>query len=64
MGGGEGERKAWGVAKPRTLGGETLPTLAVGWWASAVRGEEAGRFREVVGVSNVVAGGLRSTTDL
>ena len=28
-----------------------LLTLAVGWRASALRGKEAGRFREVAGVS-------------
>ena len=37
-----------------------LPTLAVGWRASSLRGEEAGRFRKVAGVSIVAAGGLRS----
>ena len=37
-------------------GGEMLLMLAVGWRASAVRGEEAGRFQKVVGVSIVVAG--------
>ena len=31
----------------RVRGGEMLPTLAVGWRASALKGEEAGRFREV-----------------
>ena len=41
-------------------GGEMLPTLAGGWRASALRGEEAGRFREVAGVSIVAAGGPRS----
>ena len=34
-----------------------LPTLAVGWRASELRGEEAARIREVAGVS---AGGPRS----
>jgi len=34
-----------------------LPTLAVGWRASALRGEEAGHFREVAGMSIVDAGG-------
>ena len=38
-------------AERRTRGGEMLPTLAGGWRASALRGEEAGRFREVAGVS-------------
>ena len=40
-------------------GGEMLPTLAGGWRASALRDEEAGRFRKVAGVSIVAAGGLR-----
>ena len=30
-----------------------LPTLAVGWRASALRGEEVGHFHEVAGVSIV-----------
>ena len=34
-----------------------LPTLAVGWRASALRGKETGHFREVAGVSIVAAGG-------
>ena len=34
-----------------------LPTLVVGWRASAVKGEEAGRrFHEVAGLSIVAAG--------
>jgi len=33
-------------------GGEMLPTLPVGEQASALRGKEAGRFREVAGVSS------------
>ena len=37
-----------------------LPMLAVGWRASAVRGEKAGRFRKLAGVS--IACGLRSAT--
>ena len=41
-------------------GGGGLPTLAVGWLASALRGEEAGRFHKVAGVSIVAAGGPRS----
>ena len=40
-------------------GGEMLPMLVGGWQASASRGEEAGRFREVAGVSIVAAGGPR-----
>ena len=43
-------------AERRTRGGEMLPTLAVGWRASLLRGEEAGCFREVAGVSIVAAG--------
>ena len=55
VGGGTG----WGQARDR----EMLPTLAVSWWASALRGEEAGRFCKVAGVSIVDAGGpcLRHT---
>ena len=34
-----------------------LPTLAVRWRASELRGEEEGRFHEVAGVSIVAAGG-------
>ena len=37
-----------------------LPTLVVGWRASALRREEAGRFRKVAGVSIVAVGGPRS----
>ena len=37
-----------------------LLTLQVGSKALTLRGEEAGRFREVAGVSIVDAGGLRS----
>ena len=54
-------RRGRGVgAERRTRGGEMLPTLAVGWRVSELRGEEAGRFREVAGVSIVAAGGPRS----
>ena len=50
-------RRGRGVgAERRTRGGEMLP----GWRASELRGEEAGRFREVAGVSIVAAGGPRS----
>ena len=42
---------------------ELLPTLELSWRASAVSGEEAGRFHEVAGVSTVVAGGPRSATN-
>ena len=45
-----------GGAERRTRGREMLPTLVVGWQASVLRGEEAGRFREVAGVSIVFAG--------
>ena len=45
-----------GVVERRTRGGEMPPILAVGWRASALRGEEAGCFREVAGVSIVAAG--------
>ena len=51
-GGGGGER--------RTRGGEMLPTLAVGWRASGLRGEQAGHFHEAAGVSIVAAGSPRS----
>ena len=48
----------------RTVLSMVLPTLAVGWRASALRGKEAGPFREVAGVSIVqvivAAGGPRS----
>ena len=37
-----------------------LPTLVVGWQASVLRGEEAGRFREVAGLSIIGAGGPHS----
>ena len=36
-----------------------LPMLVVGWQASALRGEEAGRFREVACVSIIDVGGPR-----
>ena len=54
------ECEAQGVAERRTRGGEMLPMLVVGWRVSELRDEEAGRFREVAGVSIVAAGGLRS----
>ena len=44
----------------RKQGGEMLLTLAGGWRASVLRGEEVGRFREVAGMSIVAAGGPRS----
>ena len=37
-----------------------IPTLAVRWRASVLRGKEEGRFRKVAGVSIVAAGGPRS----
>ena len=44
----------WGVGAERsTRGGEMLPTRATVWRASGMRGDEAGRFREVEGVSIV-----------
>ena len=52
-------RRGWGGGR-RARGGEMLPTLAVGWRASALRGEEAGRFCEAAGVSIVAVGGPRS----
>ena len=51
IGGGGGRARS--VAVRRT---EALPTLAGGVRVSALRGEEAGRFREVAGVA---AGGPR-----
>ena len=57
------KRKAQGAAECKTRGKEILTALGVGWCASAGRGEEAGRFCKVVGVSIVVAGGPRSTTN-
>ena len=56
--------KARGIAEHRMGGGEMLLTLAVGWRASAVRGEEAGHFRKVVGVSIIVVGSPCSVTDI
>ena len=47
-------------AEHRMRGGEMLLMLAVGWRASALRGEKAGHFRKVAGVSIVATGGLRS----
>ena len=40
-----------------------LPMLAIGWQASAVRGEEVGHFCKVAGMSMVAAGGLCSAVD-
>ena len=48
--GGGGEREARGIVERRTQGGKMLLMLAGDWRASALRGEEAGRFREVAGV--------------
>ena len=47
-------------AKYKARGREMLPKLVVSWRASKLRGEEAGRFREVAGVSIVAAAGPRS----
>ena len=47
----------------RTWGGEMLPTLAVSWRASALRGEKAGCFHEVAGVSIVDTGCLHLRLD-
>ena len=41
--------------KRRMQGREMLPTLAVGWQASVVRGEEVGHFRKVASVSIIAA---------
>ena len=49
-----------GGGERRTRGGEILPTLAVGWRASGLRGEQAGHFHEAAGVSIVAAGSPRS----
>ena len=46
----------WGQAQGR----EMLPTLPVGLRVSALRGEEAGRFRKVAGAFIVDTGGLHS----
>ena len=51
-----GER---GPSVDETRGREMLPTLTLGWRASALRAEAAGRFRKVAGVSIVAAGGPR-----
>ena len=40
-----------------------LPTLVVGWRASGVTGKEVGHFREVVGMSSIVARCLSSATN-
>ena len=47
----------WGGAKCKERGGEMVLILVVGWRASAVRGEEAGRFCKVAGVSIIAVGG-------
>ena len=46
-------------AERRLRGREMLPTLVVGWQVSELRGEEAGCFHEVAGVSIIAAGGSR-----
>ena len=45
----EPRQEGWGVRRARSARRRDVPTLAVGWRASTVRGEEAGRFREVAG---------------
>ena len=51
-------------AERRMRGGEMLPMLVVGLRGSPLRGEEAGRFREVAGMSIVAAGaGSASAVD-
>ena len=47
------------VAKHRTRGRDMLPKLVIGWRASAVRGEKAGHFCKVAGVSIIAASGLQ-----
>ena len=59
LGGGGRARNAW---RSHAGGGETLSTVAVGWRASVVRGEDSGRFCEVTGVSMAAAGGLTSVS--
>ena len=54
------EREAQSVAECRMQGWEMLPTRAIGWRASVLRGKEVGRFRKVVGTSIVGAGSPRS----
>ena len=44
------KHEAQGAAEYKTQGEDMLLALGVGWCVSAVRGEEAGRFCEVVGV--------------
>ena len=51
----------WG-AERRMRGGEMFPTLMVGWRASMVRGEEAGCFCEVPGMSIVAVCTCRKVT--
>ena len=55
----EGEREVRGVVEHITQGREMLLMLVGDWRASVLRGEEAGRFHEVAGVSIVAAGTLR-----
>ena len=47
----ESRQEGWGVRRARSARRRDVQTLTVGWRASAVRGEEAGRFREVAGVT-------------
>ena len=57
------KHEARGIAGRTTRGGEKLLTLAVSWRASAVRGEIAGLFPEVAGMSIVAVGCLGFTVD-
>ena len=45
------------VAKRRARSRDMLLKLVIGWRASAMRGEEAGHFCEVAGVSIIAASG-------
>ena len=51
-------------AKHRKQGREMLPTLTINWWASVVRGEEAGCLCKVVGMSIVAVSSLHSVVDI
>ena len=53
------EEREWVPTAKREAERSMLLMLAVGW-ASALRGEEAGRFRKVAGVSIIAAVGPRS----
>ena len=49
--------------KTRLLPCESFPTLAISCRTSVVKDEEAGRFREVAGMSIIAVGCLRSAVD-